>query len=488
MFLNQFPALPYGTLMGHGDDESGMESAEEMAVALTLGEHDVRAVNWIGSPGALVLSKLLACNGSLNELSVRENGIGDEGAKALAIALTPNAEGVFNGSLNTLDLDVNGIGPEGAKALAVALTPNEQGVFNGSLNTLNLADNQLCGVDEFGRGTYDASGIKALADALAFNGSLNTLDLRINDIGDEGAKALAVALTPNAEGVFNTSLNTLDLTDNRIGTEGAKALAVALTPNAEGVFNTSLNTLNLTNNEIGPEGAKALAVALTPNAEGVFNGSLNTLNLWGNKIGPEGAKALAAALTPNEEGVFNGSLNTLDVCNNDITGEAALQLAEAVLKHPCMKEFNRIMMQDIRDDKVQELDLNHSYIEDPGVLVLSKLLVFNTSLNTLDLYYNNLGDEGAKALAVALTPNAEGVFNTSLNTLNLRSNAIGPEGAKALAVALTPNAEGVFNTSLNTLDLSSKHFPTFCCLLQLIEPSHRHQAYAEDHHAAAFLP
>ncbi|KAK3281464.1 hypothetical protein CYMTET_10747 [Cymbomonas tetramitiformis] len=68
-----------------------------------------------------------------------------------------------------------------------------------------------------------------------------------------------------------------------------------------------------------------------------------------------------------------------------------------------------------------------------------------TSLNTLDLRRNEIGPEGAKALAVALTPNEEGVFNGSLNTLNLGGNGIGDEGAKALAVALTPNEEVVFN-------------------------------------------
>ncbi|KAK3280020.1 hypothetical protein CYMTET_12124 [Cymbomonas tetramitiformis] len=272
------------------------------------------------------------------------------------------------------------------------------------------------------------------------------------ELGDAMAKALAHTLKKK-----ECKITLIKLERKKIGPEGAKALAVALTPNEEGVFNTSLNTLNLKSNQIGPEGAKALAAALTPNEKGVFNTSLNTLKLSGNEIRPEGAKALAAALTPNEKGVFNTSLNTLDVCNDDITGEAAQQLAEVVLKHPCMKQFNKIMMQDIRDDKVQELNLRHKLIGFPGALVLSKLLVFNTSLNTVDVSWNYIGPEGAKALAVVLTPNAEGVFNTSLNTLKLGDNKIGPEGAKALAAALTSNEEGVFNTSLNSLHLEDNN-------------------------------
>ncbi|KAK3275075.1 hypothetical protein CYMTET_16777 [Cymbomonas tetramitiformis] len=444
----------------------------------------------IGVPGARVLSKLLVFNTSLSTLDLGSNnlcGLDEDGEgtydasgiKALAEAL------VFNGSLNTLtitdgvelpigalrkneitelDLSDKELRPEDAIILGAVL------VSNKSLNTLDLSYNRLCGVDRFGDGTYDASGIKALADALAFNTSLNTLDLRRNNIGPEGAKALAVALTLNVEGVFNTSLNSITITDgvelpigalrrneiteldlsdkllgpenaiilgavlvfngslntlvlrnNDIGPEGAKALAVALTPNAEGVFNTSLNTLNLRWNYIGDEGAKALAVALTPNAEGVFNTSLNTLDLRVNKIGPEGAKALAAALTPNEQGVFNTSLNTLELADNQLCG----------------------------------LDwLRRGTYDASGIKALADALVFNTSLNTLNLTSNAIRAEGAKALAVALTPNAEGVFNTSLNTLNLEHNDIGLEGAKALAVALSPNAEGVFNGSLNTLSLA----------------------------------
>ncbi|KAK3249355.1 hypothetical protein CYMTET_41213 [Cymbomonas tetramitiformis] len=493
-----------------------------------------------------ILPQLVRHSLELRELHLGGGHIGLDGAKALAAALSPNEQGVFNRSLNTLtitdgaslpigalrrnelmeldlsgkrltsedaiilgvllvsntslntlDLRWNDIGPEGAKALAVALTPNAEGVFNGSLNTLVIAGNELCGLSYDGEGTYGASGIKALAEALVFNTSLNTLILWGNKIGPEGAKALAVALTPSEEGVFNTSLNTititsgvglpigalrrnelteldfggkglgpgdaiilgavlvfngslstLSLSSNNIGPKGAKALAVALAPNAEGVSNTSLNTLDLRCNDIGPEGAKALAVALTPNAEGVFNRSLNTLNLRCNNIGTEGAKALAVALTPNAEGVFNTSLNALNVWGNAMQLEGARALADAVKQRGAPVKLCGSLLD------VEELNLHNVGLGPEDALLMANDLVFNGSLNTLSLSSNNIGPKGAKALAVALTPNAEGVFNGSLNTLDLRCNNIGPEGAKALAVALTPNAEGVFNGSLNTLTIT----------------------------------
>ncbi|KAK3241408.1 hypothetical protein CYMTET_48824 [Cymbomonas tetramitiformis] len=261
-------------------------------------------------------------------------------------------------------------------------------------------------------------GTLVLADVLP-QASLGTLKVPGNNIEADGAKALTVALTPNEEGVFSGSLNTLDLGENQIGPEGAKALAVALTPNAEGVFNTSLNTLSLAGNgirlvnDIGPEGAKALAVALTPNEEGVFNTSLNTLDLGQNGIEDEGAKALAVALTPNAEGVVNTSLNTLNVWRNAVQLEGARALVDAVKQRNAPIKLNGSLLD------VEALDLTYQRLKPEDALLLANDLVFNGSLNTLNLWFNKIGDEGAKALAVALTPNAEGVFNTSLNSLYL---------------------------------------------------------------------
>ena len=86
-----------------------------------------------------------------------------------------------------------------------------------SLVSLDLGDNEICGLvtyaDEFETdGTYDPSGILALAEALKMpNGSMSTLDLSHNDLGPEGVAALAEALK-----VPNMSLVSLDLAYNEI--------------------------------------------------------------------------------------------------------------------------------------------------------------------------------------------------------------------------------------------------------------------------------
>ena len=96
---------------------------------------------------------------------------------------------------------------------------------------------------------------KILRDILPLLSVLNvtTLNLNSNDIGPEGAKAIAETLTKN------TSLTALYIGNNQIGLAGAKALAKALEEN------TSLTELYLGGNNIGPEEYKALADSLKNN-------------------------------------------------------------------------------------------------------------------------------------------------------------------------------------------------------------------------------
>ena len=113
------------------------------------------------------------------------------------------------------------------------------------------------------------------------NDSLRFIKLGKNQIGDQGAKALAGALCVNK---FLISIN---FYDNRIGKEGAKALAKALH------INKSLASIDLSWNLIDDEGAKALAEALR------VNKSLTLIDLAHNRITESGRKALVDALHVN---------------------------------------------------------------------------------------------------------------------------------------------------------------------------------------------
>ncbi|MCP5084656.1 MAG: GTPase, partial [Alphaproteobacteria bacterium] len=114
----------------------------------------------------------LAALTNLTTLDLRNNNLGDAGAKHLA-ALT---------DLTALDLSGNKLGDAGAKHLA-ALT---------NLTTLDLRNNNL--------GDAGAKHLAALTD-------LTALDLSGNKLGDAGVKHLAAL----------TNLTTLDLRNNNLG-------------------------------------------------------------------------------------------------------------------------------------------------------------------------------------------------------------------------------------------------------------------------------
>ena len=95
-------------------------------------------------------------------------------------------------------------------------------------------------------------------------------------------------LFPNLEaalkGVFNRVLTELKLWGNNIGPEGAIAIAEALKVNAV------LTSVNLRANSIGDDGAKAIAEALKVNAV------LTKLYLCNNDLGDAGKKAVRDAV------------------------------------------------------------------------------------------------------------------------------------------------------------------------------------------------
>jgi Ran GTPase-activating protein (RanGAP) involved in mRNA processing and transport len=136
-----------------------------------------------------------------------------------------------------------------------------------------------------------------------------------NNIGDDGAKALAGALKTNK------ALQILYLDDTNIGDDGAKALADALKTNK------ALQTLYLIANNMSDDGAVAMAEALKTNK------ALQKLDLDRNNIGDDGAKALADALKTNK------ALQILHLCENNIGDDGAKALAESLKTNIALKEL-----------------------------------------------------------------------------------------------------------------------------------------------------
>jgi Ran GTPase-activating protein (RanGAP) involved in mRNA processing and transport len=319
--------------------------------------------NPIGVKGAKALASMLEVNAVLTECNVRGgNKLDSESAHALAEVATK--KGVMLSGIKhdqkQADFEEKGLSPVDAILIASDLR------VSAVLTSLDLSANHLCGLYLRGRGTYDPTGIQALASALSEGSAvLNKIVLSNNEINDEGAIAFVGALKTNK------TIKELELANCEIGVDGAKALASMLK------VNKVLNKIMLSFNNIKDEGAIALGGALKTNK------TLKKLELEYCGIGPEGGKALASALSES-----SAVLTTLDLRDNQLTNygndmSGVLAIADAL-------KVNAVLT---------SLVLKSNMIGVDGAKALASMLKVNRVLTKLDLRKgNSLGDEGEKAL------------------------------------------------------------------------------------------
>ncbi len=186
-------------------------------------------------------------------------------------------------SLTELDLNGKYVGVEGGMVIA-GLIP-----VMGGLTSLDLSSNQLCGVDCYGRGTYSAEGITAIADALRINGALTKLLLAQNFLKEAGTKAICEALEQN------TTLKELDISggdrsSNTGGSAGAKHVAEMVRVNG------ALTSINLSDNHLTDGGRDMSGIKELAAALGV-NGGLTECNLRLNyNMGEAGEASIRIAV------------------------------------------------------------------------------------------------------------------------------------------------------------------------------------------------
>ena len=91
-------------------------------------------------------------------------------------------------------------------------------------------------------------------------------------------------------------------------------------------------------------------------------------------------------------------------------------------------------------EPVESLDLFYKGLRVASAVVIASLISNNASLTELNLYHNEVEDEGVTAICEAVQSNKE----TKLASLNVGSNKIGPAGAKSVAamVAVIPSLTG----------------------------------------------
>lgn len=228
------------------------------------------------------------------------------------------------------------------------------------------------------------------------------LRLPSNLIGDAGVVALAAVLC----GAERCALLELNLADNLYAREGVDALARALA--APGC---ALDKLDVSTKQSGrAEGGNAidqLWAALRADA------TLRSLNVSGWQLDDAGACRCAHALATNT------SLRVLALAANAL-GEAGVGEIAIALR---------------ANGSLLELDLGRNpALGDGGAAALSAMLLDNTTLAKLALHGCGISDEGARALANAISEARGG-----LRALDLSDNRLTTVGSSVLLRAFRSN-------------------------------------------------
>lgn len=300
-YINQHPTITYLFISNNPLTGKGVATVADNQQIKNLYASNIP----LGDEGAITLAKTLNQHNTLTFLSIDNDGIGKDGA--LALASNPALQTITLSENPAVDLDV--ITALAKKENIVGLTfggrhfsTQEIAVLakSATLLTLGLAN---VGIDEEGvtllaknpvlQVLYLDDPISQVGiAALAKNTSLKGLYLYGNAIGDQGAATLAK----------NTTLEFLILAGNQITSVGAAAFA----------NNTSLLYLQLDNNTIDDAGAIELAK----------NTKLTSLLLTYNNIHDAGAIALAK----------NTTLHFLDVRENPIGKAGLAALADSSIQ------------------------------------------------------------------------------------------------------------------------------------------------------------
>ena len=169
---------------------------------------------------------------------------------------------------------------------------------------------------------------------------------------------------------------------------------------------TKQKVINLEGNDLSNDGIAIINQVLLHKGTAV-----RELKLDGNRLTLRQQFANAIAQ--------NRTLRVLSIRNNMIDVKGARFLADAL-------ETNKNL-------NLQEMYLGGNNIGDVGVKILSDALMFNKSLQCIDLSSNNITNKGAQIIAASL------LVNTGLRKIWLSSNRIGGEGGEKLMCALNCN-------------------------------------------------
>lgn len=258
---------------------------------------------------------------------------------------------------------------------------------------------------------------------------LRVLKLSQNQFTAQGVARLLTALT--GAGIY---LRVLDLADNDLGSMGESRREGEAARGSRGLLCETLATMEagarmeelwLSYTGMTDESLEAFASLVI--GPGKLP-RLARLELESNKIGNAGVEALAAALSAGAPVASPAScLTSLNLSKNYVGNRGVQALGRALEEGRC--------------SRLRRLDVSGNWVAAPGAMALARVMTAQTtSLQCLNLAWNDLGDTGMVAFAEHVCKGGGGEREeepmATLERLELSNNSIGDAGMHALAAAL----------------------------------------------------
>ena len=347
----------------------------------------------LNSLGAQSLARGMSGSLNIREFHVRENSIGDDGAKAITGILSKCD------SLEVLDVAQNGITAIGAIALASALKGKKV--------------HEL----DFGKNGIGSKGALALS-AILNSATLRRLKLDSCVIGPEGAVCLAQSLK------HCSNLLELNIGGNSIESSGAIAIAECLSQCR------NVQILNLSDTV---DGCRALAKKLTECnnlhvldiSQTAFLVESSLMNFFENCVDLQKLNAdTICSMRPPDIGFIHG----LKFCIN----LEKIDVSSTSLSQEMVAEFF-FLLRNCR--LLKELFVAENYVGLDSAKILSESLFHCKNLEVLDVaatFINNLENRGELTRCLC----SKFMHNVKLRSLNIEANYIGTAGVIALVDSL----------------------------------------------------
>ena len=440
------------------NNDLGEEACTSLAKILgsrTLSKLDISGTK-LTLQGVQLVADALRTNSSLTSLSLQD--LDDYGLRSLGVALHANTHSrlslvacdAFDASAHDAQhicVPPSAFGIGGAVLLASVLKVSTA-LSSVSLDDFAVPLQECLGSGAPAQGTHairlSIRGLPSVAvqyglllgSLLATNHHTTSATL-LNDYGSTAGSDFALPLTQIAgEG----SVMFVDMKGGNHSREH-RAIIAGVVIGALIRVHQSLTRLDLRSCSLTVEGGKAIADALR------FNTSITSLSLPDGQLGDEGVEHIATALRENE----HNSITSINLSDNGVGARGALGMAEALrtgMTHLTSLDgvgMSGMYFKQLRGvDPVRSLDLKG--LGDADAMVIGILLCHNMTLTSLDLgaASNTMGKLWGRLVGDALTT------NTTLASLNLGSNGLGDAGGAAVADALHG-----YNFKLKSLDVSA---------------------------------